>query len=58
MKKKETLTKAITVCLTLGDYASVRMRSEESGMTCAEYIREALRERIEKDAKKQIEPIS
>lgn len=56
--KKEPLMKAMTVCLTLGDYASVRMRSEESGMTCAEYIREALRERMKKDAQKQIEPIS
>lgn len=55
--KKEPLMKAMTVCLTLDDYASVRMRSEESGMTCAEYIREALRERMKKDAKKQIEPI-
>jgi flagellar biosynthesis/type III secretory pathway ATPase len=56
--KKEPLMKAITVCLTLDDYASIRMKSEELGMTCAEYIRKALRERMKKDAKKQIEPIS
>lgn len=56
--RKEPLMKAMTVCLTLDDYASIRMRSKELGMTCAEYIRMALKERMKKDAKKQIEPIS